>query len=160
MMSGVPTGNERVRNERVVRAALIIHRNIEQTEDVWIADMVRDGFDVGEANRFAAFMPMAFAQPILEQLGAREIVETASVAAGDGSFFDVLLENQPEYVASLRVGRLRRFLDPAPAKIIADIASTSAEIDGASRAYNEGKTLKNATVASAIGELYAPYVIR
>jgi hypothetical protein len=160
MTSDISTASKGIRNERVVQAALIIHRNIEQTEDVWIAEMVREGFEAGEANRFAAFMPMAFARPVMEQLGAKEFVETVSVEAGDGAFFDILLENQPEYVASLHVGRLRRFLDPAPAKIIADIASTSAEIDAANHVFNEGSTLKDATVASTIGALYAPYVIR
>jgi hypothetical protein len=147
-------------NDRVILAAHIIHRNLDGTEDKWIAAMIHEGFEVDEAHRFAAFMPMAFSRPVMERLGVGHFVETASVGPIDSVFFEIDLNIQPEYTASLRVARIQTELEILPRAVFKDIASTSAEVDVANRVYNSGETLKGSTLAASVGALYAPHVVR
>jgi hypothetical protein len=147
-------------DKRVLEAARVIAANLDGGEQRSISALIAAGFEVGEAHRFAAFLPMAFSRPVLERLGVSTTSNRVAVTADDGAYFTVELDHQPEYVAGLRVARVQKEMELAPPEVFKKIALASADLDAANVALNAGSSLSGATFAAAIDSLYAPYVIR
>jgi hypothetical protein len=150
-----------VTEQQVIMAAEIIAATMAETEPAQVAALMRSGFDEGQANRFVAFLPLAFSRPILEKLGIRKFSPTISVPTEGGGSFQVKLGRQPEFVAGLSLAREHGRSGRMRPGVFKAIVSSSADIAVVSNALNAGADVKGATITwSLIGPSYADHVIR
>jgi hypothetical protein len=92
----------------LIRAAQILAAHCDSEEAEVVQRLIAQGFEPGPAHRIVAFVPSAFARPLLEDLGVPDFVDRVSVPTRDGGDFDILLSHQPEYVAALDLAREHR----------------------------------------------------
>ncbi len=123
--------------------------------------LVAAGYEIGQAHRLIAFVPIAFARPALEELGISEFADSATIATEGGGCSEVLLSDQPEFDAALVLAREHRRFGAMPHDWYMAITETSAEIDAASRALNEGADISGAAIRTALVNAdLAKYVVR
>lgn len=135
---------------RLIQAAETLAAAIELSELEQIAALRQDGFEEGEAHRLVAFLPMAFSRPVLEELGVRNFAPEVFADDADGTRMTAKLMRQPEYSGGLRLARAHRKRGIMNHEVYKRIAGSSAEIDVASKALNEGVDIAGATIASAL----------
>ncbi|QUD89865.1 hypothetical protein [Phenylobacterium montanum] len=146
---------------RLIRAAETLAQTFELGGDEQVAALMRDGFDEGEAWRLVALLPIAFGRPVLEELGMRHFVQTVTAQAADGKLVQANLMRQPEYAAGLKLARAHRQYGVMDHEVYKLIAGSSADIDAASNALNQGADLTGATIASSLmGPEIARHLIR
>lgn len=146
--------------DRVIAAAAIVAENIGGHDADLATKLTAAGFAIDEAYRLVAFMPSAFSRPVVEEFGV-SVAPYASVPTGEGGFFDVLLADQPEYVAALALARDHREFGVIPHGVFVAVAESSAELDALSNARNEGHDLEGGTIASAlVNPEHSKHVIR
>jgi hypothetical protein len=136
--------------ERLVRAIEIMGRNAS-LDDRGIADaLTNSGFTALEASLLLAFVPSAFARPVLEGLGVQHFGESVSAPKKGGGRVEVPLKEIPVYCAALALVRghpSAQILQPEHFK---SLAMRSAELDAANNALNAGADLKGGAFASAL----------
>ena len=135
---------------RLVRGIEIMGRHAA-LDDLGIADALTSaGFSTREAGLLIAFVPSAFARPVLERLGVEHFVETVSAPKKGGGRVDVPLKNIPVFCNALELVRGHpgtKLVEPEHFKAL---AMRSAEVNTATNALNAGADLKGATFASAL----------
>ena len=145
---------------QLIRAATILARN-PSCGDAEVAQLlVKDGFAVAVALLLVAFLPSAFARPVLERLGVSEFVDTASVLMANGRLLNVRLFDQPEYVAALALAREHWVSGIIPRAVYETIVNRTSEIDAVSKALNEGADVDGATIAIALSDVHAEHIVR
>lgn len=146
---------------RLVQAAETIARTWELREDEQVAALRHEGFSEGEAHRLIALLPLAFSRPVLEDLGVRHFVSKVTAREPDGRLVSAELMQQPEYVGGLKLARAHRVKGVINHEVYKLIAGSSADIDAASNALNEGRDIVGSTVASAlVGTEVARHLVR
>ena len=149
-----------VNNQQLIRAATIIANAGDLSDEELAQRPIDDGFEEPVAYRLVAFLPSAFARPVLEELGVSNFAP-ASVPTEDGREFSVVLDNQPEYRAALALAREHRRKGVIPHEVFKAVVDSSAEIDAISNALNEGAEVDGAVVALALNSAsHARYVVR
>jgi len=144
----------------LIRAAAILVETRDLEEEEQVERLVAAGFDESAAHRLVAFLPSAFARPVLEEMGAA-VSGRAQIPAEDGSFFEVSLEDQPEYRAALALAREHRRAGAMPNDVYVAIVEATSEIDAASNALNGGDQISGGVFALApVSARFAPHVIR
>jgi hypothetical protein len=104
---------------------------------------------------------MAFSRPVLEELGVRHFAQDVTGRTSDGRLVRAALMRQPEYAAGLKLARAHRQNGAMDHDVYKRITGSSAEIDAASRALNEGADITGSTVASSlIGPEAARHLVR
>jgi hypothetical protein len=151
----------RISERRLIQAAETIARTLDLGEDKQVEALRADGFDEGEAHRLVTLLPIAFSRPVLEELGVQTFVRKVTAVDANGNDVTADLMRQPEYVAGLRLARRHRrvgLMDHAAYKLV---AGSSAAINAASNALNEGADIRGAAIAtSLIGPEIARHLIR
>jgi hypothetical protein len=148
-----------VKRNELIRAATILAGAGNLSDDELAALLVADGFAEAAAYRLVAFLPSAFARPVLEELGVT-VFAPASVPKDDGGWLTVELEDQPEYVAALALAREHRRIGLMPHDIYAAIVNGSSEVNAVDNALNEGTGVEGAVVALAlISAAHARHVV-
>src|SRR4051812_45598590 len=87
---------------------------------------------------------------VLEELGVTNFVDRLTARHSDGSELTVMLSRQPEYVVGLKLARKHRRNPVMDHDAYKRLAESSAELDAASQALNEGADLAGATVATSL----------
>lgn len=157
-----PAHDPVVDDERLIRAATIIaDADAGDLSDEELAQrLVEDGIEEPVAYRLVAFLPSAFARPVLEELGVVKFAR-ASLSDEDGRDFEVVLEDQPEYCAALALARKHRRVGAMPHDLYKSIVGGTAEFDAASRSLDAGLDLKGGTAALALSSTsHARHVVR
>jgi hypothetical protein len=143
----------------LIRAATILAESRDLGDEAQAEKLVAAGFDES-AYRLVAFLPSAFARPVIEELGAT-VTGVASTPAEDGSWFDVVLEDQPKYRAALALAREHRRAAVIPNHVFVAIVEATSEVDAASNALNAEKEMRGAAIALAlVSDCHAAHVIR
>lgn len=140
--------------EDVILAARTIAACLQTGQKDQEAALRAAGFDSRQAIRFANFLPMAFARPVLEQLGVTQFSPTISVDLVDGRSVQVPLDRQPEYIGGLKVARVHRRVGCMPHDVYVAVAGSSADVDAVSQALNVGADIKGAAMASGLAGIY------
>jgi hypothetical protein len=135
---------------QIVRAAEVIAATWDSGEDGQLAALRRSGFDEGQARRLLALLPIAFSRPILEELGVVHFDPNVTVSGPDGTFLNVKLMRQPEYVQGLKVARDHRSKGVMDHDVYKLIASSSADLNAVDNALNEGADVTGATTATSL----------
>ena len=144
----------------LIRASTILARNKHAGDEELAELLMAEGFEEAVAYRLVAFLPSAFARPVLEELGTR-IFSPASVPTEGGGAFEVELEDQPEYCAALALAREHRRTGAIPREVYRTIVYGTSEIDAVSNALNEGADVEGGAVALALlSTSHARYVVR
>lgn len=150
-----------VNRSDLIRAAEILAAHPLLDDDELARLLVAEGFEESPAYRIAAFLPSAFARPLLERLGVSTFVDRASVPKPNGGRFEVALSRQPEYVEALALAREHWRTGVLPREVYETIALGSAELDSVNAALNAGQDVAGATVATALAcPSQADHVIR
>lgn len=149
-----------IRSE-LIRAAEILAAHSGADDDELAGHLVDNGWEEGAAYRAVAFLPSAFARPLLEELGVSTFVDRASVMTRDGGWMEFALSRQPEYVQALALAREHWTNGVMPRDVYEKIALGSAEMGSVNAALNAGEDIKGATVALALScSSHADHVIR
>lgn len=135
---------------RLIQAAEVISTTLELDEEEQVAALESRGFTEAEACRLATLLPIAFSRPILEDLGVAHFDPEISAYEMDGSLVRAELMRQPEYAGGLRLARRHRKMGVMDHEVYKRICESSADLDGASRALDEGADLIGAAVSSAL----------
>ncbi|MEA3015882.1 MAG: hypothetical protein QOI38_604 [Sphingomonadales bacterium] len=144
----------------LITAATIIARSGDLADEEQAERLVAAGFEESVAYRLVAFLPSAFARPVLEELGVTEF-GGGSVDDEDGAMISFWLEDQPEYCAALALAREHRRVGIIPSEIYATIVEGTAEIEALSKARNQGQKFKGGTIAIALNSSsHAAHVVR
>lgn len=144
----------------VIRAATVLARNNGASDEELAELLMAEGFEGAVAYRLVAFLPSAFARPILEELGTK-IFSPASVPTQDGGAFEVELEDQPEYCAAVALAREHRRTGAMPREVYRTIVYGTSEIDAVSNALNEGADVEGGAVTLALlSTSHARFVVR
>jgi hypothetical protein len=144
----------------LIRAATILAESRGLGDEAQAEKLVAAGFGESVAYRVVAFLPSAFARPVIEELGAT-VTGLASIPAEDGSWFDVVLEDQPEYRAALALAREHRRAAVIPRAVYRAIVEATSEIDAASNALNAGEEIRGGALAlELVSNRHAAHVIR
>lgn len=147
-------------NADLIRAASIIAHGGDLSEEELAERLIADGFAESTAYRLAAFLPSAFARPVLEELGVTDFAP-ACVVTEDGAEIRVFLEDQPEYCAALALARAHRETGTIPPEVYRAIVNGTAEIDAISNALNDGMDIEGAVVVVALNSsTHARHVVR
>jgi hypothetical protein len=125
----------------LLQAVKILAACLRSGEVDEVGALVSEGFALDVAHRLAAFVPSAFARPPLERLGIR-FSDEMSVKSPDGRDMHIVLAKQPEFVASLALAREHYSSGILPADTFETIVDSSAEVDVASKALNEGADIE------------------
>lgn len=145
----------------LMRAATVMAANPSCGDDEVVQLLVDDGFDSAVAHRLVAFLPSAFARPVLESLGVSNFSNKVSVPRSESRCFSVRLSDQPEYVAALDLAREHRAIGIIEPHVFESIVNGTAEINAVSNALNEGIDVRGATVAVALNYSgHADHVMR
>ncbi|PTS81713.1 hypothetical protein DBR21_18670 [Caulobacter sp. HMWF009] len=146
---------------RIIRAAETLAQTFDLGEGEQVSALQGEGFAEGEAWRIVTLLPLAFSRPVLEQLGVRRFVMRVTARQADGRRVTAMLTRQPEYVAGLKLARKHRQNGVMEHSVYVRIAESSADINAASKALNEGADIAGATVAaSLVGPEIAKHLIR
>ncbi|HYG29863.1 MAG TPA: hypothetical protein VD887_06585 [Allosphingosinicella sp.] len=147
-------------DDDLIRAAAIIAGCGDVGDEEQAERLVAAGFEESVAYRLVAFLPSAFARPVLEELGVTEF-GGASVVDEDGRWISVWLEDQPEYCAALALAREHRRVGIIPREIYEAIVYGTSEIDALSNALNDGLKVDGSTLAIALNSpSHARHVVR
>ena len=138
----------------LLNAATVMARSGSVDDATLCAALNKEGFSNSDAILLVAFMPMAFARPVLEEMGV-SFVEEVSVPTRNGGWSQVPLADQPIYVEALAIAREHRLKGLIENEVFKVLALRSAELNAASNALNAGKDIKGATFASAFVSLEA-----
>lgn len=150
-----------ITEQQVIVAAEILAANIGSEETIQVAALQSAGFDEGQAERFVAFLALAFSCPLLEKLGVAGFTATISVPTGNGSRFQVALDRQPEYVAGLSLAREQDRSQRLRPEVYKAIVASNAYVAVVSKALNTGADVRGAKIAAAlIGPSKAKHVVR
>jgi hypothetical protein len=145
----------------LIEAAEIIAAGVGDDEEVVVQRLVQRGFEVGIAHRLLAFVPSAFARPLLERLGVTDFAAEMEVSTRSGETFPVRLRDQPEYVASLALARDHFRHGILAREVFEAIVYSTAEVDAVSKALNAGGKVEGGAVATILlWPDYAEHVIR
>jgi hypothetical protein len=144
----------------LIRAATVLAHNNGASGEELAELLMAQGFEEGAAYRLVAFLPSAFARPILEELGVKHFAG-ASVPTANGGSFEVSLEDQPEYRAALALAREHRRTGAIPREVYRAIVYGTSEIDAVSNAVNEGADVEGGALTLALlSTSHAPHVVR
>ena len=144
----------------LIRAATVLASNNAASDEELAELLMTHGFDEAAAYRLVAFLPPAFARPILEELGTKHFAG-ASVPTDDGGSFEVELEDQPEYRAALALAREHRRTGAMPHEVYRTIVYGTSEIDAVSNALNKGADVAGGSVTFALlSTSHARHVVR
>jgi hypothetical protein len=114
------------------------------------AELVTAGFTSREAALLIGLVPIAFARPILEQLGVTEFVKTISAKDKHGNWVNIPLASIPIYGVALSIAREHRSVGLIDHEAYKRIVGRSAPLNAVSKALNAGADVKGATVADAL----------
>jgi hypothetical protein len=150
-----------VTRSALIRAAIAMAAYRGSDDDELARLLVAEGFEEGSAYRLVAFLPSAFARPLLECLGVLSFAERAAVPTPEGGWIEVELARQPEYVEALALAREHWRSGLIPREVYETIALGSAEVDSVNAALNAGRDVRGAAVATALNSAsHAGHVIR
>jgi len=156
-----PWRRKQMSEPRLIHAADTISRTLDLSEEEQVAALQREGFDEAEAYRLATLLPIAFSRPVLEDLGVQHFDPEISAYDVDGTLVRAEPMRQPEYAGGLRLARRHRKIGVMDHEVYKRVCGSSADIDAASRALNEGADLVGATVSSALASVkVAGHLIR
>ena len=133
----------------LIRAVRILADGLNDGEEEVIGRLIGAGFDAGAATRLVAFVPSAFARPVLEEMGVI-VSNNMGAITTEGREIDIQLDQQPEYIAALRLAREHRQHGALDHEDYTKITGGSSEIDAVSNACNAGADIRGATIASAL----------
>ncbi|HEX8365440.1 MAG TPA: hypothetical protein VF603_09175 [Allosphingosinicella sp.] len=136
-------------DDDLIRAAAIIARSQDLSDEEQAERLVAAGFEESVAYRLVAFLPSAFARPVLEEFGLMDF-GGGSVVGEDGAVVGFWLEDQPEYVAALALAREHRRIGIMPHEIYVAIVNGTSEIDAISNALNDGVKVDGGLIAIAL----------
>ena len=125
-------------------------RNAALSDQVITDALIGAGFSRSEASQLIAFVPSAFARPVLEALGVEHFVETVSAPKKGGGRINVPLKDIPIFCNALKLVRGHPGAGLLKPEYFRSIAMRSSEVDTANNALNAGASLKGATIASAL----------
>jgi hypothetical protein len=140
---------------RLLRGIEIMGRAGAASDAELVEELNVEGFSSRDSELLVAFVPSAFARPVLEKLGATNFVDFVSVPTRAGGRIDVKLNTIPVYTKALSLVRgdpNARFVQPEHFRAL---AMRSSEIDAASNALNAGVNLAGTTFAMALVGPYA-----
>jgi len=119
------------------------------------------GFPEPVAFRLVAFVAIAFSRPLLERLGVIEFADTISVPTEDSDAFDVRLDDQPEYVAALKLARDHFQSGLIERGAYRRLAGSSSGVEAANRALEAGADIRGSAIAHAlVSPVHSGYVLR
>src|ERR1043166_5375950 len=145
-----PWRRRQMTESRLIQAADTLSKTLELGEDEEVVALQREGFDEAEAYRLATLLPIAFSRPVLEDLGVQHFDPEINAYEVDGTLVRADLMRQPEYAGGLRLARRHRKIGLMDHEIYKRVCGSSADIDAASQALNEGADLVGAAVSSTL----------
>ena len=119
----------------------------EINSDHAIARLEEMGFSKTESEVFRNAVPEAFAVPVLEDLGVSSIDDTASARNVLNKWVSVKLADIPIFVQALELAREHRAVGVISQEAFVTIARSSALVDTANKALNDGTSLDGASVS-------------
>ena len=145
----------------LIEAAEIIAAGVGDDEEVVVQRLLERGFEPDVAHRLLAFLPSAFARPLLERLGVTDFATDMEISTRSGKTFPVRLDDQPEYVAALALARDHFQHGILAREVFEAIVYSTADVAAVSKALNAGADAEGAAVATVLlWPDYAAYVIR
>ena len=115
-----------------------------------VAALQAAGYSARDSALLVAFVPSAFAQPVLEKLGVGEIAESVSARDKVGEWVQVPLSKVSIYQQALAIARGQLGAGSVDPEHYRQLALRSAELNVASNALNTGADVKGATLATAL----------
>lgn len=134
--------------DRIAHALAIIAAHLPDGVEDQVHALRTIGLNEGEAQRLVAFAPSALARPILERLGVTAFAATALIARQDGSWMEIKLADQPEYLEMLSLARDHVLTGVLPRDVFETIVLSSAELASVNEALNNGSGVTGGTVAT------------
>jgi len=131
---------------------LLLGLSLDRDDDWRLNALEELGYSEAEAHRLLAFVPSAFARPILERLGLTEFSDAAVVLCENGEEITFSLRDQPEFVLALSAARDHFERGTLPREAFEKLAMSSSEIDMVNRALNEGVDVRGGAVATAFAD--------
>jgi hypothetical protein len=142
-----------MRSHSLLQAIDIMGRNAKLDDAKLVSALKSAGFSDRDSQILVAFVPTAFARPVLERLGVEHFAESVSAPTGTGNWVDIPLKSISIYNAALAIARRRAgAINPDHFEAL---AMRSAELDSASRALDAGANVKGSAVATALVHLTA-----
>lgn len=130
---------------KLIEAAKLLAEEI--ASDKPIQRLEKSGFSKRECLVLRDVVPEAFAIPVLEDLGISSIEENASARNLFNRWVSVSLSDIPIFIDALALAREHRAIGVLPPEVFQVVASSSALINTANQALNEGSSLEGGTVA-------------
>ena len=144
-----------MRFRRLREAIEIMGRNAALNDREMISALNSAGFSARDSRVLVAFIPSAFARPVLEKLGVGHIVDSVSAPTNSGGWIEVPLNSVPIYNGALAIAHRRPAAGQVDPEYYGTLALRSAELSAASRALDAGANVKGASIASALVDLTA-----
>jgi hypothetical protein len=135
---------------KLIRGIEIMGGASEGSDAELVARLKSAGFSARESELLVAFVPSAFARPVLENLGVTNFVELVSVPKKGGGTLEVELDSIPVFTQALGLVRGNAHSSLVLPEHFKALAMRSAEVDAANNALNAGESLEGATFALAL----------
>ena len=135
--------------QRIFQATDIFFQNSQLDTTSLIKEFCKQGFSQLESNQIVVFMPRAFAQPILENMGVT-VLPTVSVMTRNGGWTQTTFAEIAIYEHMLALARQHMASGILNAQTYEAILSHSAEYNTVNTAFQDGADIEGSRVAIAL----------
>jgi hypothetical protein len=140
---------------KMLRAIAVMGAMTDVDDPGMEAALIGAGFTKKEAALLVAFVPQAFARPVLEKLGVTQFSESVSATNRDDESVNIPLGSIPIYTTALGIAREHRRVGLIDQKKYERLVYRSASIEAVTKALNAHTDVKGAAVAEALVSMNA-----
>jgi hypothetical protein len=133
----------------LLRLTSVFEKHASNGDEVLVGALMEEGVTRIDAEKIAAFLPMAFARVILRRLGAKPS-STISAKTRDGLWIEVALAEQPIFVEAEALAADAFSTGAVPRGLYLAIAARSGELNAANNALNEGVDIRGSSIHAAL----------